>query len=211
MKIERDLQRLVPRARLGDLPAPADLARPAGLHRAGAAVRGLRPDRPLPVREPPCSQCPTWRRPGSGSTRSRSRKARPSTRATASTAGRVRGGLPAAGHAGRRRALPPARGRRLRLPLRRPPRGRAGDRRDRVRRAAAARGGDDRVRDRPRRAPAGLRDRGDRRADGLGARPARGGRGAARRRCRTTSRRSARCCARASTRSEPLPKVRRFA
>ena len=42
VKIERDLMRLVPRERLERLPAPADLARPPGLHRAHAALRGLR-------------------------------------------------------------------------------------------------------------------------------------------------------------------------
>ena len=36
VKIERDLMRLVPRARLGALPAPADLARPPRLHRPRA-------------------------------------------------------------------------------------------------------------------------------------------------------------------------------
>ena len=42
VKIERDLIRLVPRRGLGALPAPADLARPAGLRRAPPGVRGLR-------------------------------------------------------------------------------------------------------------------------------------------------------------------------
>ena len=40
VKIERDLMRLVPRAGLGPLPAPADLARPPRLRRAPAALRG---------------------------------------------------------------------------------------------------------------------------------------------------------------------------
>ena len=47
VKIERDLMRLVPRALLERLPAPADLARATGLHRAPAALRRLRPQRPL--------------------------------------------------------------------------------------------------------------------------------------------------------------------
>ena len=37
VKIERDLMRLVPRARLGAAPAPADLARQARVRRAAAA------------------------------------------------------------------------------------------------------------------------------------------------------------------------------
>ena len=56
VKIERDLQRLVPREDWGALPAPADLARPARLHRAGAAVRRVRRERPLPVE--PCRRRP---------------------------------------------------------------------------------------------------------------------------------------------------------
>ena len=47
VKIERDLQRIVPREDWGR-SAPADLARPARLHRADAAVRGLRAERSLP-------------------------------------------------------------------------------------------------------------------------------------------------------------------
>ena len=49
VKIERDLQRLVPRERLGHIPAPPDLARAARLHRACAALRGLRASGSLPV------------------------------------------------------------------------------------------------------------------------------------------------------------------
>ena len=49
VKIERDLVKLVPRADWGRLPASADLARPPGLRRAAAALRGLRPHRPLPL------------------------------------------------------------------------------------------------------------------------------------------------------------------
>ncbi len=47
VKIERDLQRIVPREDWGIVPAPADLAWPPRLHRPDAAVRGLRAERPL--------------------------------------------------------------------------------------------------------------------------------------------------------------------
>ena len=50
VKIERDLVKLVPRAGLGALPAPADLARPQGLRRAQAGLREVRPRRPVPER-----------------------------------------------------------------------------------------------------------------------------------------------------------------
>ena len=43
VKIERDLVKLVPREDWGRFPASADLARPPGLRRAPAALRGLRP------------------------------------------------------------------------------------------------------------------------------------------------------------------------
>ena len=48
VKIERDLQRVVPRARLGTVPAPPDLARTACVHRSAATVRVLRARRPVP-------------------------------------------------------------------------------------------------------------------------------------------------------------------
>ena len=49
VKIERDLQRVVPRAGLGALPASPDLARSSRLRCAPTAVRGLRPRGSLPV------------------------------------------------------------------------------------------------------------------------------------------------------------------
>ena len=49
VKIERDLVSDRARGRLAPVPAPAHLARPTDLRRAQAAVRGVRPRRPLPV------------------------------------------------------------------------------------------------------------------------------------------------------------------
>ncbi len=49
VKIERDLQRIVPRAGLGPLPTPAHLARPPHLRRAAAALRRVRARAILPL------------------------------------------------------------------------------------------------------------------------------------------------------------------
>ena len=49
VKIERDLQRVVPARGLGALPAPPHLARPPRLRRAPAALRGVRARGSLPV------------------------------------------------------------------------------------------------------------------------------------------------------------------
>ena len=59
VKIERDLIRLVPRADWGRFPASPDLARPPRLPGPGAALRGLRRQRPLPG-EPGRPRPRTW-------------------------------------------------------------------------------------------------------------------------------------------------------
>ena len=89
VKIERDLQRLVPRADWGIFPHLLIWHGRRVCIARRAEVRGLRPDRPLP-REPRV-ECPTWRRPGSGSMRSRCEEGvGPRTRAAASTVRRTR-------------------------------------------------------------------------------------------------------------------------
>ena len=71
VKIERDLQRVVPRAGLGAVPAPPHLARAPHLPRATAALRGVRDRGPLSVAEPSFG----WSRSSGASGRSRAGRA----------------------------------------------------------------------------------------------------------------------------------------